>query len=180
LAGKTLGLVGLGAIGAAVARRALAFDMAVLAHRRRAAPSPVAGVEVIDDLAMLLARSDHVVVAAPATARTRHLIGATALASCKQGVHLVNVSRGSLVDQDALRHALDTGQVALASLDTVEPEPLAAGHWLYSHERVRLSPHVSWSAPSTMVDTVALFVDNLRRFRSGEELTGVVDAEAGY
>ena len=127
LAGKTLGLVGLGAIGAAVARRALAFDMAVVARRRTSAPSPVAGVDVVDDLPALLARADHVVVAAPATARTRQLIGADALAACKPGVHLVNVARGGLVDQEALRDALDTGHVAMASLDTVEPEPLPPG-----------------------------------------------------
>ena len=89
------------------------------------------GVEVAADLDQVLAIADHLVVAAPATAATRHLIGSEALAKVKPGVHLVNVARGSLIDQDALRQALDSGRVAMASLDVVEPEPLPAGHWLY-------------------------------------------------
>jgi len=76
--------------------------------------------------------------------------------------------------------ALDDGRVARASLDTVEPEPLPAGHWLYRHPGVRLSPHISWSAAATMYRTVGVFVDNLRRFRRGEALDGVVDVAAGY
>jgi len=180
LAGRTLGLVGIGAIGRAVARRALAFDMTVLAHRRTPEPSPVEGVTLVSDLAELFGRCDHVAVAAPATAATRHLVGERVLAACKPGLHLVNVARGSLVDQQALRAALDDGRVARASLDTVEPEPLPEGHWLFSHPAVRVSPHVSWSSPDTMAATVQLFVDNLRRYRRGEALHGVVDHEAGY
>ena len=98
----------------------------------------------------------------------------------KPGAHLVNVARGSLVDQDALRVALDGGQLALASLDTVEPEPLPEGHWLYSHPRVRLSPHISWSSPATMSATVSVFAENLARFRAGNELSRLVDPKAQY
>jgi phosphoglycerate dehydrogenase-like enzyme len=180
LSGRTVGLIGLGAIGTEVARRALAFDMAVVAYRRTAAPPPLPGIEVLGDLHEVLARSDHVVVAAPATEATRHLVGAAALAAVKPGAHLVNVARGSLVDQDALRVALDDGRVARASLDTVEPEPLPEGHWLYGHPGVRLSPHISWSSPSTMERTIGLFVENLQRFRAGEPLHGLVDPAAGY
>lgn len=180
LAGRTLGLVGLGSIGTAVAERALPFGMRVRALRRTARPSPVVGVELVGDLATLLEGADHLVLAVPATPATRHLIDEAALARVKRGVHLVNVARGSLVDQDALRAALDDGRVACASLDTVDPEPLPEGHWLYAHPRVRLSPHVSWSMPGAIGVFVDLLIDNLRRYRAGEPLAGVVDAREGY
>lgn len=180
LAGRTLGLVGLGSIGTAVAERALPFGMRVRALRRTARPSPVAGVELVGDLAALLADADHLVLAVPATRATRHLLDEAAFARVKPGVHLVNVARGSLVDRDALRAALDDGRVACASLDTVEPEPLPEGHWLYTHPRVRLSPHVSWSMPGALEVFVDLLIDNLRRYRAGEPLAGVVDVREGY
>jgi phosphoglycerate dehydrogenase-like enzyme len=180
LRGKTLGLVGVGAIGTEVARRALAFDMAVVALRRTDAPLPVEGMTRAASLHELLARSQHVVVAAPATPATRHLIDADAFAAMVPGAHLVNVARGALVDQDALRAALDRGQLAVASLDVVDPEPLPAGHWLYTHPKVRLSAHVSWSSPGTIERTIELFTDNLRRWREGRPLHGLVDVAAGY
>src|SRR5206468_3524002 len=147
LHGRTLGLVGLGGIGAAVAERALPFGMRVRACRRTAAPAPIPGVDVVGSLAELVASSDHVVLAAPSTPATRHLFDREVFAAMKPGAHLVNVARGALVEQDALRAALDDGRVAMASLDAVEPEPLPEGHWMYGHPRVRLSPHVSWSMP---------------------------------
>jgi phosphoglycerate dehydrogenase-like enzyme len=180
LHGRTLGLVGLGGIGEQVARRALAFGMRVLALRRSAAPSPLAGVERAGELGEVLAAADHLVLAAPSTPETRHLLGADAFARVKPGVHLVNVARGDLVDQDALRAALDDGRVALASLDCVEPEPVPADHWLYHHPRVRLSPHVSWSMPGALDLLIEPFVENLRRYRAGEPLLHVVDRVLGY
>jgi phosphoglycerate dehydrogenase-like enzyme len=180
LSGRTVGLVGIGAIGTAVARRALAFDAAVVACRRTPAQPSVAGVELVADLHDLLARAEHLVIAAPATAATHHLMDASAFAALKEGAHVVNVARGSLVDQQALRVALDDGRVARATLDTVDPEPLPEGHWLYTHPAVRLSPHISWSAPGTMPRTLGLFVDNVRRFRVGEPLSGLVDPVAEY
>ena len=98
----------------------------------------------------------------------------------KPGVHLVNIARGSLVDQDALRVALDDGRVALATLDTVDPEPLPDGHWMYSHPQVRLSAHVSWSSPQAFERIVASFTDNLKRYVAGEPLEGIVDPDEGY
>jgi phosphoglycerate dehydrogenase-like enzyme len=180
LSGKTLGLVGIGGIGSAVARRALAFDMRILALRRSATAPSIRGVALAATVAELAAASDHVVLAAPLTAATRHLFDRAAFAAIKPGAHLVNVARGGLVDQDALREVLDAGRVALASLDAVEPEPLPAGHWMYSHPRVRLSPHVSWSMPRATESLVQPFVENLRRYRAGAPLFGVVDVEAGY
>jgi phosphoglycerate dehydrogenase-like enzyme len=180
LHGRNLGLVGLGGIGVAVAERALPFGMQVRALRRRPEPSPLAGVEVVGSLDELLPEADHVVLAAPATSRTRHLLDAEALELVKPGVHLVNIARGALVDQDALRVALDDGRVAMATLDTVEPEPLPEGHWLYSHPKVRLSAHVSWASPSGMARTLEIFVDNLRRYAAGDPVLHVVDADEGY
>jgi phosphoglycerate dehydrogenase-like enzyme len=177
---RTLGLVGLGGIGLATAERALAFGMRVQALRRRPDPSPLEGVEVVGSLDELLAEADHLVLAAPATPRTRHLINAETLALVKPGVHLVNIARGALVDQDALRVALDDGRVAMATLDTVDPEPLPAGHWLYSHPKVRLSAHVSWASPAGMARTLEIFVDNLRRYAAGEQVLHLVDADEGY
>jgi phosphoglycerate dehydrogenase-like enzyme len=180
LRGRVAGVVGLGAIGIEVARRALAFDMQVLAFRRRDVPSPVPGVELAGSLEELLAQSDHVVVTAASTPETRHLLDADAFAAMKPDAHLVNIARGPLVDQDALLAALDGGLLAGASLDVVDPEPLPAGHPLYSHPKVRLSPHVSWSSPETTRRTVELFAENLRRWRIGEPLQGSVDVAAGY
>ncbi|HEV3450389.1 MAG TPA: NAD(P)-dependent oxidoreductase [Acidimicrobiia bacterium] len=180
LAGRTLGLVGLGGIGAAVAARARPFEMRIVARRRTDRRSPVPGVEAAGSLAEVLAVADHLVLTAPATPETHHLLDEAAFAAVKPGVHLVNIARGSLVDQDALRAALDRGQVAMASLDAVSPEPLPDGHWMYSHPQVRLSPHISWSMPGASELLVATFIDNLRRYRAGEPLEGVVDVDAGY
>ncbi len=180
LEGRELGLLGLGGIGQAVAARALAFGMRVRALRRTDRPSPIPAVERAKTLEDLLASADHLVLAAPTTGETRGLIGEAALARVKRGVHLVNVARGALVDQEALRRALDDGRVGLASLDCVAPEPLPAGHWLYAHPRVRLSPHVSWSGPGAFDQLIESFVENLRRYRAGGPLACAVDVELGY
>jgi phosphoglycerate dehydrogenase-like enzyme len=154
--------------------------MRVRALRRRPEPSPVEGVEVVGSLDELLAEADHLVLAAPATHRTRQLVNADTLQLVKPGLHLVNIARGALVDQNALRDALDDGRVAMATLDTVEPEPLPDGHWLYSHPKVRLSAHVSWASPAGMARTLEIFLDNLRRYADGEPLQHLVDPEEGY
>jgi phosphoglycerate dehydrogenase-like enzyme len=180
LCGKTLGLIGLGGIGTAVARRALAFDMRVRALRRRPSLEALSGVELARDLPDLLATADHLVVAAPATSATNRLLDAAAFKLVKPGVHIVNIARGALVDQDALRAALDDGRVAMASLDTVDPEPLPADHWMYGHPQVRLSAHVSWSTPRGFERMIELFAANLERYLAGQPLRDVVDADEGY
>jgi phosphoglycerate dehydrogenase-like enzyme len=180
LDGRTLGLVGLGTIGDAVAARALPFGMRVRAVRRSDRPSPIADVELATSLPDLLETADHLVIASAATSETRHLIDAQALAHVKPGVHLVNVARGTLIDQDALRAALDDARVALASLDVCDPEPLPAGHWLFTHPRVRLSSHVSWAAPDSVARILSTFGANLERYVAGEPLEGRVDLRRGY
>ena len=180
LSGRTVGLVGLGGIGEAVARRALAFDMKVTAFRRRALPAPLPGVQMVSSLPDVLGGADHVVIAAPYTPRTHHMFDAEAFSQMRPGVHLVNIARGGLVDQDALRAALDDGRVAMATLDTVDPEPLPAGHWMFGHPRVRLSPHISWSSPEGARKIFDLFLENLGRYLRGEPLEGVVDKDERY
>ena len=95
------------------------------------------------------------------------------------GAHIVNIARGALIDQDALRVALDDGRVALASLDTVEPEPLPEGHWLYEHPQVHLSAHISWSSPERHDRILGIFLEELARWEAGEPLVNVVDRDAG-
>lgn len=180
LYGRTLSLVGIGGIGVEVARRALAFGMRVIVLRRRAEPAPIEDVEIVNDLPALLGQADHLVLAAPSTPATTHLLDAEAFAAVKPGVHIVNISRGTLIDQEALRVALDDGRVAGASLDVVDPEPLPTGHWLLSHPRVKVSPHISWSAPWGLDRTYTKFLVNLDHYRNGEPLESIVDPKEGY
>lgn len=179
--GSVIGIVGLGAIGEAVARRGLALGAGVVAaRRRRHLPTGVAGVELLDALEDVVAAADHLVLALPATDATRRLIGADVLARAKPTLHLVNVARGSVLDQDALIAALDAGRLGFATLDVTDPEPLPADHPLWRHPRVRLTPHIS--SNYTLVRGVLLekVNQNLDRFVRGEALADVVDPVAGY
>jgi len=179
LNGRTLGLVGLGGIGTALAGRARAMGMRVVAVRRTATPGPE-GVEVLGSLEELLGETDHLVLAAPGTPRTHHLLDADAFKAAKPGVHVVNIARGSLIDHEALLAALEDGTVSRATLDVTEPEPLPAGHPLYAHPRAKISAHISWSSPRAIERMVAQFIENLGRHLRDEPLLGVVDVEEGY
>jgi phosphoglycerate dehydrogenase-like enzyme len=178
LQGKTLGLLGFGSIGRAIAKRALAFEMRVLACRRTKRASDLAGVDIVD-VETVLCQADHLIIAMPLTGATRRQVDAAALTKVKPGVHLVNISRGAILDQDALIAALNSGRVGAASLDVSEPEPLPNGHPLYEHPAVHISPHISWIG-SGPADSLAVFTENLRRFHLGTELINRVDASAGY
>lgn len=167
LEGSVLGVYGFGAIGEALATRALALGMEVIALRGSDAPFPP-GIARAADMAELMCRSDHLVLAAPATDRTRHVVNAETLAHARPGLHLINVARGSLVDTDALLAALDEGRLAKASLDVAEHEPPPAGHRLYTHPRVRLSPHTSAITRDLRERTARYFVANCRRYLAGE------------
>ena len=182
LHGQTLGIVGFGGIGQAVARLGLAFGMQVKAMRRSDAPSPVEGVEFASGIQELLAQSDHVLLALPLTPASRHILDADALAAIapNAGLHLINVARGGLIDQEALRAAMDDGRVGRASLDVADPEPLPEDHWLFDHPRVRLSPHVSWSMPDAFSLLLDTFIENVGRYQRGEALEGLVDQTHGY
>ncbi|PWR18270.1 NAD(P)-dependent oxidoreductase [Zavarzinia compransoris] len=180
LDGKTLGLIGFGSIGRAVAVRALPFGLRVLASRRGPQGPDLDGV-IAADLDTVLAEADHLVIAAPLTAETRGLLDAGRLARTRPGVHIVNVARGAIIDQEALVAALDSGQVGFASLDVTEPEPLPAGHPLYAHPKVHLSPHLSWAGTAVPLSGVRdILAENLRRFRAGRPLINPIDRAAGY
>ncbi len=179
LAGATLGLFGFGGIAQRVARIARAMDMSVVAMRRRDLPSPIEGVTMTTSFDDLVSATDHLVLAAPATDNTRQVVNAETLALVRPGLHLVNIARGSLVDQDALRRALDDGTVGRASLDVTTPEPLPAGHWMFDHPKVFLTPHASWAGQTQFAAATDYFCDNLARFISGEALEGVVGPD-GY
>lgn len=180
LHGATIAILGLGGIGAAVAERALPFGMRVRALRRSDAPSPVAGVEMVDSITELVADADHIVLVAPLTDATRGLFDDKVFAAMKPGVHLVNVARGPIIDDGALRRALDAGIVAGADIDATDPEPLPAGHWMYDHPRVRISPHVSWNWPGAFPAMFETFLANLRCWLEDAPLRSVVDPAAGY
>jgi phosphoglycerate dehydrogenase-like enzyme len=173
LEGRTLGLLGLGQIGQAVARLGLAFGMKVIATRASDAPSAVEGVELVP-VEMLASRADHLVLVAPITDATRGIVDAAFLGRMKDSAHLVNVARGPLVDEASLKAALDAGRL-WASLDVTDPEPLPDGHWLLSHPRVRITPHISWSSPDTTRRIVERLIGNLQRLAAGKPLTGAVE-----
>lgn len=179
--GATLGLLGLGAIGQALARKALALDMRVIALSRTGRSiSSITGVTAARDLHDLFAQADHLVLAAPLTAQTHRIVGRTVLASAKPGLHLVNVARGGLIDQEALLEALDSERVGLASLDVTDPEPLPPGHPLYSHPRVRISPHTSALSSEGRTDFIETFLENFARYRRHDPLKNLVDVRRGY
>ncbi len=180
LAGAALGLLGFGGIGQALARKALALGMTVSALRRSDAPLGMAGVTRAADLAELMASSDHLVLVAPGTAQTRHLIDAAALAQARPGLHIINVARGSLVDTDALRAALDHGQVGWASLDVTEPEPLPEGHWLYHHPQVWLTPHTCAISPQVQQTLAAKVLRSLALLEAGQSPESLIDLARGY
>ncbi|EJW21988.1 hypothetical protein IMCC14465_03820 [alpha proteobacterium IMCC14465] len=179
VAGQTLSILGFGSIGKELAKRALAFDMRVLGMTRQSSVL-MDGVEAIDNLETLFAQADHLVLAAPATAETDTIINAKTLNYLKPDAHLVNIARGSLVDENALKQVLDTGKLARASLDAVQTEPLPADHWIYKHEKVFLSPHLAWCDMRVIEAISTSFLDNLVLFAKQEPLNNIVDKEAGY
>lgn len=180
VAGKTLGLAGFGAIGRALAPRAQALGMSVVAIRGSDAPIEAPGVEQLQGLGELFERSDHVVLAAPATPGTFRMVNRLVLDRAKPGLHLINVARGVLIEDDDLLAALDEGRVGRATLDVTHPEPLPFNHRYYAHPRVRLSPNISAHSPDSRRSLAARFAENLSRFRQGASLEDVVDPTCGY
>ena len=181
LAGKTLGVIGAGAIGAEIARRGAAFGMHVIAVKRT--PGPVDGAaEVVtpDGLHGVLGRSDFVVLVVPVTAATRGMIGEAELRQMKPTAFLVNIARGSVVDEPALVHALRKQWIAGAALDVFEEEPLPADSPLWALPNALLTPHVAGEPADYARRVAEIFVDNLTRFRRGEPFRNVVDFERGY
>jgi phosphoglycerate dehydrogenase-like enzyme len=182
LEGMTMGVVGFGGTGRALARRAVAFGMHVLACDVVAVPPSdgVAEVWTMERLDDLLGASDVVGVGAPLTPETHHLFDAARFAAMKPGAFLVNVTRGEIVDGDALVAALRHGHLGGAALDVAPVEPLPADHPLWSFDNVVMTPHTAGASQLRGPRNIARFCENLRRAQQGGDLLGVVDKQLGY
>ena len=182
LAGTTLGVVGLGGIGLAVAERGPVFGMRVIGMdpAPKGKPDFIARIYSPDELATMVAVSDFVVICVPHTAETEGLFNAAMIGAMKQAGILINIGRGKVVNLQALTEALQRGQIGGAGLDVYEEEPLPAGHALWSIENVILTPHVAGISPEIDKRRKALIVENVRRFCAGEPLLNVVDNQKGY
>lgn len=182
LDGLTMGIIGFGGTGRAMARRAVAFGMQVLALDEWPVP-PSDGVREVwarDRLPELLAASDVVAVCCPLTAETKQLFNDVTFSQMKRGAYLVNVTRGEIIDGDALVRALGDGRCAGAGLDVAPLEPLPADHPLWTCENVVMTPHTAGASQLRAARNLARFCDSLRRACVGEPLLGVVDKQLGY
>jgi phosphoglycerate dehydrogenase-like enzyme len=176
LASATVGIIGTGSIGRALIGMLEPFGVEVLAVTRRGRD----GTIPIDRVAEVWPRADFVVIAAPSTADTRHLVGADELAAMRETAWLVNVARGSLVDTDALVAALAAGAIGGAALDVTDPEPLPDGHPLWTEPRALITPHVANPDGTLMRDLAGLVRENVERLAAGEPLRSPIDLDAGY
>jgi phosphoglycerate dehydrogenase-like enzyme len=183
LHGQTVGIIGLGPIGQAIAARCKAFGMKTIGFRRR--PEPVPDVDQTftgpDGLNQLLRQSDWVVIAAALTGETRSLLGASEIAKMKPTARLINIARGGLIDEIALIDALRSGAIAGACLDVFAQEPLPMDNPLWNLPSVLISPHTSpgWTA-GLRERQIEIFLSNLEKYVRGEEMAGVVDISRGY
>lgn len=177
LCGKTLGIVGLGAIGQEVARRAVAFDMSIVYAGRRRLPEEtearLGGARHVP-LDELLRTADYVSLHAPLTAETRHLLDAERLALLKPTAFVVNTARGALIDQDALADALEKGALAGAGIDVFDPEPPTPALRLLKSPNVVLSPHVGGVTRETLIRIALAAVQNVAGFLAGGQPRDVV------
>jgi phosphoglycerate dehydrogenase-like enzyme len=182
LAGLTMGVVGFGGTGRALARRAGAFGMDVIAcDVMDVEPSDgVAEVWSMDRLDDLLAASDVVAVGAPLTSETRGLFDDERFAAMKPGALFVNVTRGEIVDGEAIVAALRRGHLGGAALDVAPIEPLPADHPLWTFDNVVMTPHTAGASQLRGPRNIRRFCENLRRAQTGDALLGVVDKELGY
>jgi phosphoglycerate dehydrogenase-like enzyme len=181
---KTVGIVGLGSIGRELARMSKAFGMRVIATRRTAKNGDRARyVDLIipmKNLRTLLSESDFVVLILPSTSETYKLIGEKELRAMKPTAYLINVGRGSTVDEEAMVRALEQGWIAGAGLDNYTVEPLPVDSKLWVLPNVIISPHVSGRLVNYYDVVTDLFCDNLKRYISGQRLRNVVNKKAGY
>jgi phosphoglycerate dehydrogenase-like enzyme len=185
VAGYTVGIIGYGDIGRAVATRARAMGMKVLAVKRHVSPEGQ-GDALVDEVfgpdrrIEMLARCDYVVVTAPLTAETNGMIGEAEFGAMKPGAIVINVGRGPVINERALVKALAEGRIKGAALDVFDEEPLPKGHPFYKMENVLLSPHCADHTPEWRNDAMRFFIVQYERFRIGEPLLNVVDKKLGY
>ena len=184
LAELTVGIIGYGSIGAELAHLLAPFETRILATRRRpergSGDAPNVELFGSDSLEHVLAESDVVVLTAPLTDETTGLIGAPQLQAMRETAWLINIARGRLIDELALRRALESGAIGGAVLDVFNEEPLPPDSPLYATPNLVVTPHTSWSSDRVGERGLALFLENLRRYLAGEPLENVVDLEAGY
>jgi phosphoglycerate dehydrogenase-like enzyme len=196
LYGKTIGIIGYGRIGRAIAGVAHGFGMNVMAMKRDTAskertelqfgvccdesgeiPSRMFGP---GDLHELLSLSDHVVLSLPLTKETEQIMGIEEFKAMKRGAYFINIGRGALVDEKALMKALDEEWISGAGLDVFEKEPLPPEHPLWSYDNVTVTPHSSVGGDPADNHVVGLFIDNLERMIEGKPLINLIDKERGY
>lgn len=170
LAGRTMGVVGLGRIGVRVAEIARAFGMNVIAYTRT--PKEIAGVKCVD-FDTLLAESDVISLNCPLTERTRGLINADALARMKKTAYLINTSRGGVIVEDDLRRALDAGMIAGAAVDVLSSEPPTEDNPLLHAKNIIVTPHIAWATTEARTRLLSVVTDNLSAYLRGEKLNRV-------
>ncbi len=181
LGGKTLGIVGVGGIGNAIARRARGLDMEVIGTRTSGKPTEhIPEMLTPDRLHEMLPRCDYVVVATPLTSKTEGLIGEPELRAMKPEAVILNIARGRVVQTDALVRALSDGWIAGACLDVTDPEPLPSDHPLWNAPGAIVTAHTSGSSPRSMDRVVGFFCENLGLWLEGKPLRNVVDPEREY
>ena len=185
VSGQTLGLVGYGSIGRAVAARAHALEMNVLGLRRQVSEqskqdSLIDQVYGADQRSEMLSRCDYIVVTLPFTEQTRGLIAEAEFAVMKKNTVLINVGRGPTIDERAMIKALSENRIRGAALDVFGQEPLPHGHPFYSMENVLLSPHCADHTPDWLDNAMRFFLAQLERYRQGETLLNIVDKTLGY
>ncbi|MFT5366296.1 MAG: D-2-hydroxyacid dehydrogenase (NADP+) [Candidatus Latescibacterota bacterium] len=184
VSGGTLGLIGLGGFGLEMLKRAQGYDMTVLALDavRTEKPEGVAELKqpTTENLHALLERSDAVMTACPLTKETYHLFGAEEFKRMKSSAFLINVTRGGIVDEDALVEALKNGEIAGAALDVCETEPLPENSPLWTAPNLLLTPHRAGASQHRASRLFEFFVQNLERYLKGEPVRNVVDKERGF
>jgi phosphoglycerate dehydrogenase-like enzyme len=179
---KTLGIMGLGGTGRAVAQRALGFGMRLLAVDIEDVPTApgVAEVWKPNRMPQLLGESDVVVICLPLTKATHHMFSRDLFRQMKRTAILINVTRGAIVYGEDLARALDEGLIWGAGLDVTDPEPLPLEHPLWRHPRVIVTPHTAGGSPRRCERVVTTFVENLKRMKTGEPLLALIDKRKGY
>ncbi len=182
LAGKTMGILGLGSIGMETAWKAKCFDMRVLALKKRPIRRPTYIDEVLgpEDLDYLLRESDFLVITVPLTDETYHMIGERELRMMKPTAYLINVARGAIIDTRALIKALKEGWIAGAALDVFEEEPLPKDSELWKLDNVIITPHIAGMSIHYDERAVEIFCKNLKRFLENKPLINLVDKKVGY
>jgi phosphoglycerate dehydrogenase-like enzyme len=185
ISGKTVGIVGYGDIGRAVAARVRPLGMDVVAIKRHVPAQNTSDPLVTqiyppEDRVAVLSRCDYIVVASPLNAETRGLIGAAEFAAMKPDAVIINVGRGPVIEESSMIKALSENRIKGAALDVFDEEPLPKGHPFYKMENVLLCPHCADHTPDWLENAMRFFVDQFNRFRKGEALLNVVDKKLGY